>query len=172
MKRLMTAMALTAALALPALAERADDANRASKNGLISGSIGGTGVTLEYGRPNDKGREIFGGLVPFGKVWRTGADEATTFEVDAPVVVEGSPLAAGRYGLFTIPGPDEWTFIFNKVPNQWGAFRYDASQDALRVTVESGSGDHVETMVFAIEDDRVVLRWEETEVGFRLGPNP
>ena len=144
-----------------ALAQRGDDADRASKNGRTEGEIAGVGVVLEYGRPNVKGREIWGGLVPYDQVWRTGADEATTITLSADAMVEGEPLAAGTYALFTIPGEDEWTVIFNKTAKQWGAFRYDEGEDALRVTVTPASGEHVEAMDFTIEGDAVVLLWAE-----------
>lgn len=149
---------------VPAVAQRGDDAERASKNGKTEGSIEGVGVILEYGRPNVKGREIWGGLVPYDKVWRTGANEATTFSIDKDVMVEGEELAAGTYGLFTIPGESEWVVIFNKVPDQWGAMKYDEGEDALRVTVTPEEAEFVESMEFAVEDADVVLRWENLAV--------
>ncbi len=166
-RRLLSLLAL-AALALPVLAGRGDDADRKSKNGKTEGTIDGVEVTLEYGRPNVKGREIWGGLVPFGKVWRTGADEATTISFSDDVTIDGEPLPAGTYALFTIPGEDEWVFIFNKVADQWGAFSHDAGQDALRVSAEPEAAEHVESMEFAIDGSSVVLRWEELAVGFEV----
>jgi hypothetical protein len=159
---------LLAAAAVSALAERGDDSQRKSKNGKTTGTIDGVEVVLEYGRPNVKGRTIWGGLVPYGKVWRTGADEATTISFGADVTVGGTTLKAGTYGLFTIPGEAEWTFIFNKVAQQWGAFSYDAGQDAARVTAKPGMAEHVETMNFVIEGSSVVLRWEKLKVGFEV----
>ena len=153
---------------VPAVAERGDDAERASKNGKTEGSIGGVDVTLEYGRPNVKNREIWGGLVPYDKVWRTGANEATTFSISKDVMVEGKELAAGTYGLFTIPGEAEWTVVFNKVPDQWGAMKYDAAEDALRVTVKPEAADFVESMEFEIDGSDVVLRWEKVAVPVTL----
>lgn len=155
---------ITLLAALPALAERGDDSDRASKNGKTTGTVDGVSVTLEYGRPNVKGRTIWGGLVPYGKVWRTGADEATTITFSQDVMVEGQKLAAGTYGLFTIPGEKEWTVIFNQVADQWGAFGYDSGKDALRVTVEPRAHEMVESMDFVIEDGEVVLRWEKLAV--------
>jgi len=157
-------------LALPAAAERGDDSKRASKNGKTTGSAGGAEVVVEYGRPNVKGRTIWGGLVPYGKVWRTGADEATTITFGSDVTVEGEPLAAGTYSLFTIPGEDEWTIVFNETAEQWGAYNHDAGKDVLRVTVEPRAGEEmVEAMDFVVEDDAVVLRWEKVEVPFTVG---
>lgn len=153
-----------ALLASVAVAQRGDDTDRASKNGRTEGSIDGVGVVLEYGRPNVKGREIWGGLVPYGQVWRTGADEATTIALSADALIEGESLAAGTYAVFTIPADDEWTVIFNKTAKQWGAFRYDEGEDALRVTVTPGSGEHVESLDFVVEEDSIVLRWAEVTV--------
>ena len=161
---IFTAILVTA---LPAVAQRADDADRASKNGKVAGTIDGVTVTLEYGRPNVKGRTIWGGLVPYGKVWRTGADEASTITFSAAVEIGGEKLAAGTYGLFTLPGENEWTVIFNKVADQWGT-RYDAGQDALRVTATPKAVDHVEAMDFEIVDSWVVLRWEKLAVPFEV----
>jgi len=160
---------LALALALPALAVRGDDAKRKSKNGKTEGTVAGVAVTVEYGRPNVAGREIWGKLVPWGQVWRTGADEATAITFAKDVLVEGQKLAAGTYALFTIPGEKEWTVIFNKTAEQWGAFDYDAKQDALRVTVKPGAAAApVESLDFVIEGDRVVMRWEKLAVGFAV----
>lgn len=167
---IVSALALVTLLAaLPALAQRGDDSGRKSKNGKTAGTIDGVAVTLEYGRPNVNGREIWGGLVPYGEVWRTGADEATTVTFGQDVMVEGQKLAAGTYSLFTIPGEKEWTVIFNQVANQWGAYEYDSGKDALRVTVEPRAHEMVESMDFAIEGDEVVLRWEKLAVPFSVG---
>jgi hypothetical protein len=159
---------LLAAVSLPLAAQRGDDADRASKNGRTEGEIAGVSITIEYGRPNVKDREVWGALVPWGQVWRTGANEATTIEFSGDVMIEGEALAAGKYSLFTIPGESEWTVIFNKVPQQWGAFRYDANEDALRVTVEPGSTEHVESMDFVIDGSKVTVRWAETAVSFEV----
>jgi len=149
---------------VPALAERGDDAERASKNGKTDGSIEGVDVTLEYGRPNVKSRTIWGGLVPYDEVWRTGANEATTISISQDVLVEGQELAAGTYGLFTIPGESEWVIIFNKVPDQWGSMKYDEGEDALRVTVEPTAAEFVESMEFGSDGSDVVFRWEKLAV--------
>ena len=162
---LLCALAL---LALPLLAGRGADSDRVSKNGKTEGTIDGVEVTLEYGRPNVRKRKIWGGLVPNGKVWRTGANEATTISFSADVTIEGKKLAAGTYGLFTIPGEGQWVFIFNKTAEQWGAFNYDAGQDALRVSVGAKKAEHVESMELVIERSSVVLRWEKLAVGFTV----
>ena len=166
--RLPLATLALALLTLPLLAGRADDAKRASKNGKTEGTIDAVEVTVEYGRPNVKDRKIWGGLVPYDKVWRTGADEATTISFNTDVEVGGQKLPAGIYGLFTIPGEDSWVFIFNKTADQWGAFSYDSGEDALRVSVEPRAAEHVESMEFVIEGSSVVLRWEKLAVGFEV----
>jgi hypothetical protein len=115
---LTVTLSLVCLFAAPALAERGDDANRKSKNGRLDAPVDGVGVVVEYGRPQVRGREVWGALVPRGKVWRTGADEAATITFAAPVEVEGQPLAAGTYALFTIPGEERWTVIFNRQAEQ------------------------------------------------------
>jgi hypothetical protein len=162
------ALGLLLALAAPLAAQRGDDAQRKSKNGRATGKVAGVTVVVEYGRPSVNGRAIWGALVPYGQVWRTGADEATTISFDQDVAVEGQPLAAGTYALFTIPGETEWTVIFNKTAKQWGAFKYDAAQDALRVKVEPVAHENVEALDFVVEGDAVVLRWEKLAVPIRI----
>ena len=151
-------------------AERGDDSQRKSKNGRTEGTVAGVQVRLDYGRPAVQGRAIFGALVPYGKVWRTGADEATTITFGRDVAIEGQRLAAGTYALFTIPGADEWTVIFNRTAQQWGAFKYQEAEDALRVKVKPGTTEAVEQLDFVLDGDRVVLRWEKVAVGFRVAP--
>jgi hypothetical protein len=152
----------------PVMAQRGDDSSRVSKNGKTEGTIDSIDIVLEYGRPKVKDREIWGGLVPYGKVWRTGANEATTISFSRDVLIEGQKLAKGKYALFTIPGKDQWTIIFNKVPEQWGAFKYDESEDALRVEVKPETGEYVEEMTFVIDGSNVVLEWEKLRVPFKV----
>lgn len=165
---LALSLVLSLAVALPTFAQRGDDSERVSKNGRTAGEIDGVAVVVEYGRPKVKGREIWGALVPYAKVWRTGANEATTIRFPANVLVEGEPLPAGRYGLFTIPGEERWTIVFNRVADQWGAFSYDPSEDVLRVEVEPRQHEHVEEMDFVIEGSDLVLRWAELAVPIRI----
>jgi len=146
-----------------------DKSKRPSPPAKVSEKVGNATITIDYSQPSVKGREIWGGLVPYGKVWRTGANEATTFETSTDVKIEGESLKAGKYGLFTIPESDEWTFIFNSVPDQWGAFEYDASKDVLRVKVKSQKVDqNTEKMTFEIDDGMVSLLWEKLKVGFKV----
>lgn len=151
---------------LPAMAERGDDTKRKSKNGKTEGVIDGVNIVIEYGRPKVKGRVIWGDLVPFDKIWRAGADEATTMSFSKDVLIEGKELAAGAYSFFTIPGKEEWVIIFNKVAKQWGAFRYDQAQDALRVKVKCVKVDHVEELTYKIAENKIALCWEKCCVPF------
>lgn len=155
----------------PAMAERGDDAKRKSKNGMVEGTIDGVSVALEYGRPNVKDREIWGALVPYDKVWRTGADEATTITFGADVTVQGETLGGGTYSLFTIPGESEWTVIFNEVADQWGAYDYESGKDVLRVTTTAMASEHVESLEFQIDGDQVVLHWGELAVPVTVSAN-
>jgi len=152
----------------PVWAQRGDDAERLSKNGKTQAVIDGIEVTVEYGRPSIKNRKIWGGLVPYDRIWRTGADEATTVVVAADVLVEGQALPAGLYSLFTIPGEEDWIMVFNTVSEQWGAFNYDESKDALRVTVTPRPADFVESLEFQIEGSDIVMRWGELAVPVRI----
>ncbi len=170
-------LGLALVLAVPALAQqRGNDEARTSPNAVVGQTIGTTEVMLTYGRPSVRGRVIFGDslgaepvLVPYGAVWRTGANEATTITFSDDVRVEGQPLAAGTYALFTIPGEQTWTVVFNRVAEQWGAYEYDAGSDALRVTVGAEQGGMDEMMIFTfdeVSDDqaRLVLHWADAEV--------
>ncbi|GAB3516568.1 DUF2911 domain-containing protein [Emticicia fontis] len=146
-----------------------DKAKRPSPPATATGEINGKKVTVNYGQPSVKGREVWGKLVPYGEVWRAGANEATTIEFSKDVTIEGKALPAGKYGFFTIPNTNEWTIIFNKVPNQWGAFKYDASQDALRVTVKpKKSKTFNEKLGYAVNKNSVSLAWENAEVAFAV----
>lgn len=146
-----------------------DKAKRPSPPATASGDINGKKVTVNYGQPSIKGREVWGKLVPYGEVWRAGANEATTIEFSKDVSIEGKTLPAGKYGFFTIPNANEWTVIFNKVPNQWGAFKYDAAQDALRVTVKpKKSKAFNEKLWYAVNKNSVSLAWENAEVAFAV----
>jgi osmotically-inducible protein OsmY len=164
-------------LALTAPDARAQDRSnmmpRVSPNAAVSQTVGVTEVRVTYGRPGVRGRTIFGDLVPYGEVWRTGANEATTISFSTPVQVEGESLEAGTYGLFTIPGEDTWTIIFNNTADQWGAYNYDESQDALRVEVDSESAATTELMTFAfpaVSDTSatLALRWADVRVPIQL----
>ena len=145
-----------------------DKANRPSPPDEVSGTVGDTEITINYSRPSVKGRGIWGELVPYDKVWRTGANEATTFEVSNDVQIEGKDLPAGKYALFTIPTEDTWTVVFNKTADQWGAFDYDESQNALEVEVSpTEAPETTEMLTFDISDEgEVTMMWEDTALSF------
>ncbi|MEM1205183.1 MAG: DUF2911 domain-containing protein [Acidobacteriota bacterium] len=164
----MTLALLMVLAALPVLAGRADDADRKSKNGKTEGKIDGVSVMIEYGRPEARDRDIFGALVPYGKMWRTGADEATTLTVSHDVTLDGHKLAAGTYALFTVPGEKEWQVVLNSEAKQWGAYKRDPAKDVVTFNVTPASGDHVEAMDFVIEGSKVTLRWAKTTVSFTV----
>ena len=140
----------------------------ASPPAKAEGTAGAAKITINYPQPSMKGRKIMGGLVPFGEVWRTGANETTTIEFSAPVKVEGKDVAAGKYGLFTIPGENEWTIIINK-GIKWGAYTYKQDEDVIRVAVKpTKTSGPVETFNIAVEKGQVVIKWENTQVAFNV----
>jgi Protein of unknown function (DUF2911) len=160
-------------LSLTSMAFAQVDLPRVSPKASVSQMIGVTDVKITYCRPGVKNRVIWGELVPFDKVWRTGANEATTISFSTDVKVEGQSLPAGTYALFTIPGKTEWTIIFNKTADQWGAFDYKQEQDALRVKVKPAETQNEEWMNFtfqnlSVESADVVLRWEKLQVKFEI----
>lgn len=141
----------------------------ASPKAQISGESGAATVKIVYCQPSARGRQIMGSLVPYGEVWRTGANEATTIEFDKPVKIEGKEVAAGKYALFTIPGETEWTIILNKDSKQWGAYKYNEKDDVLRVKVKSAKASaFVETFTIQFINDEINLSWENTSVSFKI----
>lgn len=137
----------------------------ASPRDSVSGKIGNASVNINYGSPSVKGRTIWGKLVPYHKVWRAGANEATTFTTNQALSVEGKNLPAGSYAFFVIPGEKEWTIIFNKTAKQWGAYEYKEKDDVLRVTVNPKKSTAMnERLVYKIQDSGIALLWENLEV--------
>ncbi|MBT9392637.1 DUF2911 domain-containing protein [Hymenobacter sp. NST-14] len=137
----------------------------ASPAATATGKIGKATVTVAYSSPSVKGRPVWGQLVPYNEVWRAGANEATTFTTDQPLQVEGKTLPAGTYSLFAIPTEKEWTVIFNKTAKQWGAYKYDAKQDALRVSVTpKKAAAPTEKLLYDVTPKGLVLRWENLEI--------
>jgi Protein of unknown function (DUF2911) len=136
--------------------------------------VGLTDIEIVYSRPGVKGREIFGGLEAYGKVWRTGANTATKVTFSTPVKFGGKDIPAGSYALYSIPGPDEWTVILNNVTGQWGAYQYDQKNDLCRITVKPiALSQPVETFIIDINDIRsqsatLNLVWEKTRVPVKL----
>lgn len=147
-------------------------ANRPSPSAKVSETISsGAVITIAYSQPSVKGRTIGKDLEPMeGKVWRAGANEATVFEVTKDVTVEGQPLPAGKYGFFAIMNGDEWTLIFNKTWNQWGAFNYKEADDALRVKVKAGTASpFAEKLTYTIsKEGKVSLLWGDKKVDFMV----
>lgn len=170
---------------------------RPSQKASVMQTIGVTDVTITYSRPGVKGRKIWGdppanlaagtatldnqntrpkdmAIVPYGHVWRTGANEATQFEVTDDVWINGQKLPAGSYSLHTIPGKDEWIIVFNGTANQWGSFNYDEKKDTLRVKAKPESvNDNQEWLMYSFDpvadnSAQVNIRWEKLRVPFTV----
>jgi Protein of unknown function (DUF2911) len=136
--------------------------------------VGLTDIEIVYSRPGVKNRTIFGGIVPYGQVWRTGANSATKVTFSTPVKLNGTEIPAGTYALFTIPGEDEWTIIINKGASQWGAFQYDEKADLARFKVTPMQlAEQIETFTVEfnlIRDESAVMNlvWDHTVVPIKL----
>ncbi len=136
--------------------------------------FGLTDVEVEYSRPSAKGRKIFGGLVPYGEVWRTGANAATKLTLSADVTIDGKAVPAGSYAVFTIPGESEWTVILSKVTGTWGSYQYDAKDDQARIQVKpTAMANPMETMTIELGDltsdsAKLSIAWEKTRVAVQL----
>lgn len=147
-----------------------DKSKRPSPPDKVSETLkSGVMVSVDYSQPSVKGRTIGKEIAPYGQVWRTGANEATVFEVNKDVKINGKTLPAGKYGLYSIPGEKEWIFIFNKTWKQWGT-NYTEADDALRVTVKTEKASKfIEKMTFKIEKDGgVELMWGNVEAEFKV----
>jgi len=149
---------------------QADKSKRASPPGTATGKVKDATITINYSSPAVKGRKIWGGLVPYDKVWRAGANEATIFETSKNITVEGKALPAGKYSLYAIPGQKEWVIIFNSKTGQWG-INEDGSttevpaNDVLRVTVKpQKSAAFNERMKFVVDKNGFALEWENLKV--------
>lgn len=169
MKRhFFTLLLMVIAISYQAIAQD-QKTKRPSPPATAEGTIGGTKIKIEYSAPSARGRKMLGGKEPYGEVWRTGANEATTIEFDKAVKIEGKDLAAGKYELFTIPNENEWTIIFQPYKKQWGAYSYKQANDALRVTVKPTKTDNfVETFNISVGKEAVTLTWENTSVAFKV----
>lgn len=130
------------------------------------GTIGGASIEIDYGAPSVKGRKIWGGLEKYGDVWRAGANENTTVSFDKDVKVAGQTLPAGKYGFFIIPNETgEWTVIFSKKNDAWGAYSYSVSDDALRVSVNPEMvDDNQEELMYAIANEGILFAWEKARL--------
>jgi len=183
MKRLLSALSsvvLVAALAnVEAFSQAAQSpplpmlrVPRISQGAKVTQVIGLSEVTILYHRPGVKGREIWGKLLPYGEIWRAGANEPTMFTFTDDVMIEGKRLAAGTYRFVTIPGPKEWTVIFNSETKNWGTI-YEPQYDTLRFTVTPETGPNEEWLSYSFTDltpssARVVLAWEKMRIGFKI----
>jgi len=146
----------------------------ASPRDSVSGTIKEATITINYGSPSVRGRKIWGGLVPYDKIWRTGANPATTFQTSKDIKVKGKTLPAGKYSLFTIPGENKWKVIFNSQTGQWG-IKNDGSandnpaKDVLTVTVKPRkSKEFNERLTFKITSKSFVLLWENLAVPVKI----
>jgi len=164
-----------AAAAAPGTAAAAPQAAQppASPRDSARGTVGGVDVLVDYGRPSKRGRVIFAadGLVPYGRVWRTGANAATTLVTSGPLIVGGTRVPAGTYTLYTVPGPDAWQLVINKQTGQWGT-EYDQSQDLARVPMRvTALGTPVEQFTIAVEGPAIVMRWDTVQASVALTPH-
>jgi tetratricopeptide (TPR) repeat protein len=144
-----------------------------SQRAQISQRIGITDITITYHRPLVNDRKVWDALVPYGKVWRAGANENTTITFSDPVMIEGKPLDRGTYGLHMIPAADEWTIIFSKNSTSWGAFTYDQAEDALRITAKPKASDMHNALTYDFDQLQpssavVELEWEKIAVPFKV----
>jgi Protein of unknown function (DUF2911)/Domain of Unknown Function (DUF1080) len=146
-----------------------DPSKRPSPPARVKGSIGGVSVNIDYGQPAAKGRKVFGGIVPYGQVWRTGANETTAIEFSDPVLLEGKMVPKGRYALFSIPNEKNWVIVLNKTV-KWGAFSYKQEEDVLRVEVPVKTpAAYCEKFAIDVSPAGIVsLTWENTQVDFRI----
>ena len=147
-----------------------------SQRAVLVQRVGLTDITISYHRPLVNNRKIWGTLVPYGQVWRAGANENTTIQFTDPVMIEGHALDKGTYGLHMIPDQQQWTVIFSKNSTSWGSFTYDQSEDALRVTVKPQTADFHEALTYDFDDPKpdssvITLRWETLAVPFKVSVN-
>ena len=160
------AMAQSAMLNLP----------RASQHARVTQRIGITDITIDYSRPQVRGRKIFGKVEAYGQVWRAGANENTVIEFTDPVTIEGQALGKGMYGLHMVPGEATWVVIFSKNHTSWGSFTYDQAEDALRVAVQPEAAENQESLSYDFDDPKpdsavITMRWEKVAVRFKVGVN-
>jgi hypothetical protein len=165
---------LILSLAMAAFGQEKERKPMASPKAKVMQTIGVTDITVTYHRPAVKDRTIWGELVPYDKVWRAGANNATKIEFSNDVTVQGQPLSAGAYSFFLLPAKSgEWTAIFNNVDDQWGAYNYDESQDALRIKVQPQESDHTERLTYHFTNltknsAHLVMKWEKTALPIEI----
>ncbi|BDD04386.1 DUF2911 domain-containing protein [Aureibacter tunicatorum] len=160
-------------IALFCLKGYGQDLPRLSPLCKMSQKIGLTEISLEYSRPSTKGREIFGGLVPYNQVWRAGANACTKVTFSTDVVINGKELPKGTYGLFVIPNKDSWKVSFNSNFDQWGSTDYDSELDVLATVVKPETTEYTETFTFEVSDIKsetadLTLKWADTKVNIPI----
>ncbi|UZT99135.1 DUF2911 domain-containing protein [Chryseobacterium fluminis] len=163
---LRSATVLVAAMTMSVNAFAQDTKKPASPAATATGKIKDATVTIAYSSPSVKDRKIWGDLVPYNKVWRAGANEATTFETDKDITVQGKKLPAGKYSFFLMPKESgTWTAIFNKEPKQWGAYKYEEGKDALRVDVKTKAlKAKQETLIYKVNSNGFTMDWDQISV--------
>lgn len=179
MRRTLSLAAVAAVLACTPLAAQEAPRPVLSPRDTAEAQVAGGRVMVDYGRPFMRGREVMGGLVPFGQVWRTGANAATTLVTDVDLEIGGTRVPRGTYTLYTLPERDAWTLIVNRQTGQWGT-QYDATRDLARIPMEVATLDApVEQFTVAVEPSengsagRLVLTWERTQASVNLrAPRP
>lgn len=139
-----------------------------------AGKVGGASITITYSSPSVKGRKIWGDLVPYGKAWRAGANEATTFMTDKDITVEGKALKAGKYSVFVVPTEKEWEFIFNSETGQWGIKKggdanFDPTKNAITFKVKpSKSASMTEQLTYTVTNNGFKFGWENMEANVKI----
>jgi hypothetical protein len=168
---LSAALCLLFTFSLSTAQAQEDKSKRKSQPAITSQQIDDLIITIDYSQPSANGRQIWGNVVKYNEVWRTGANEATTIAFNKDVVIDGRALSAGKYSLFTIPNDGGvWTLIFNTEPELWGAFKYNENKDALRIDVMTEEHKElVEKLQFTIsEDGKVTMEWAYLSFSFEL----
>lgn len=176
MKRtlLLTSLIISGLLLSQFAHAQGDKSKIASPPETATGKIGNATITIDYSSPGVKGRKIWGGLVPYDKTWRAGANKATIFETDKDIMVEGKKLPAGKYSLFITPGEKEWTYIFNSQTGQWGIknngeANFDPANNVITVMVKpQKSKSFNERMTYVINRKGFALEWENLEVPVKV----
>lgn len=173
MKRMFAIVFLSLIVTVASIQAQAPAVPAASPNASVYQVVGISEVTVKYARPSVKGRTIFGGLVPYGEVWRTGANTNTTLTLSHEATIGGVKVPAGTYGLFTIPGTSEWTVILSKDNAAWGSGSYKQENDAARFTVKPEKVSNVELLTFNFEhvdSDKahLTIAWADVKIGFDI----
>ena len=173
MSRKLFSIVVLALMMVPAVLAQSLRLPDESPAATVEQRIGLTDITISYHRPQVKGRQVFGSLVPYGQVWRAGANENTTISFTDDVTVEGKPLAKGTYGLHMIPTQNDVTVIFSKAYTSWGSYTYDPKEDALRVQVKQQPSEFHESLTYDFADVKpdsavATLQWDKTAIPFRI----